>query len=128
MLYAGIFAVLYGLVTALILAANAKWFAGFFTDDPVVIAEFAAYLVIAAWGYAGFGLLITANGALNAVDHSRYALMQSTARVFLVMLPAAWLLRDTWGSNAIYAAELAANLAGGALAGIVVWRILRRNP
>ena len=128
MLYAGIFAVLYGLVTALILAANGEWFASFFTDDPAVIAEFAAYLAIAAWGYAGFGVLIVANGALNAVDRSRYALMQSAVRVFLVMLPFAWLLRGQWGPNAIYAAELAANLAGGSLAAIVVWRILRRNP
>jgi Na+-driven multidrug efflux pump len=128
MLYAGIFAILYGLVTALILAANGKWLAGFFTDDPVVIEEFATYLAIAAWGYAGFGVLIVANGALNAVDQSRFALMQSAARVFLVMLPFAWLLRGQWGPNAIYAAELAANLAGGALAAIIVWRILRRNP
>jgi putative MATE family efflux protein len=128
MLYAGIFAILYGLVTALILAANGKWLADFFTDDPVVIEEFATYLAIAAWGYAGFGVLIVANGALNAVDQSRFALMQSAARVFLVMLPFAWLLRGQWGPNAIYAAELAANLAGGALAAIIVWRILRRNP
>jgi putative MATE family efflux protein len=128
MLYAGIFAVIYGLVTALILAANGEWFAGFFTEDPAVISEFATYLAIAAWGYAGFGLLITANGALNAVDHSRFALMQSAVRVFLVMLPAAWLLRDVWGPDAIYAAELAANIVGGALAAIIVWRILKRNP
>jgi Na+-driven multidrug efflux pump len=128
MLYAGIFAVVYGLATAFILATNGEWFAGFFTDEPAVISEFSTYLAIAAWGYAGFGLLITANGALNAVDHSRFALMQSAARVFLVMLPMAWLLRNSWGPNAIYAAELAANLAGGALAAVIVWRILTRSP
>ena len=50
--------------------------------------EFALYLKIAAWGYAGFGLLIVANGILNAVDKaSLRAHPIRAARVFLVMLP-----------------------------------------
>ena len=93
-----------------------------------MIEQFASYLAIAVWGYAGFGLLITGNGVLNAVDRAPLALLQSAARVFLVMLPFAWLLRDNWGAEAIYAAELVANLAGGALAALIVWRILRDKP
>ncbi len=89
--------------------------------------EFSRYLAISVWGYAGFGLLIVANGALNAVDKAGFALAQSFARVFLVMLPFGWLLRDRWGSEAIYAAELVANLAGGALAVLVVWRVLGKG-
>ena len=53
------------------------------------------------------------------------ALAQSFARVFLVMMPFAWLLRGSWGADAIYAAELVANLAGGALGAFIVWRVLR---
>lgn len=129
MLLAGMFSVIYGLALAIILALFGSWFANFFTQDPSVIAEFTSYLHIAAWGYAGFGLLIVANGALNAVDRASYALMQSFARVFLVMLPVGWVLRAYWGSHAIYAAELAANALGGALATFVVWRVLRhRTP
>ena len=56
-------------------------------DDPAVVAEFDRYLRIAAWGFAGFGLLIVANGALNAVDRASWAMAQSFARVFLIMLP-----------------------------------------
>jgi len=67
-------------------------------------------------------------GALNAVDHARYALVQSFARVFLLMLPFAWFLREAWGADAIYAAELVANLGGGVLAGLIVWRVLRSDP
>ncbi len=127
MLGAGIFAVAWGLGMALVLTAFGDWFAGFFSDDPAVIAEFALYLSIAAWGYAGFGVLITANGALNAVDKATYALIQSVARVFLIMLPFAWLLREEWGSSAIYAAELAANVIGGAIAAGLVWYVLTRK-
>jgi hypothetical protein len=44
------------------------------------------------------------------------------------MLPFGWILRAQWGSSAIYAAELVANLAGGALAAFIVWRVLRDGP
>ena len=123
--YAFGFCMVYGLAIALVLFGFGERFAGLFSDDPAVVAQFDAYLKIAVWGYAGFGLLITANGVLNAVDKASLALLQSFARVFLVMMPFAWLLRGSWGADAIYAAELVANLAGGALGAFIVWRVLR---
>ncbi|MBX7533032.1 MATE family efflux transporter [Qipengyuania sp. 1XM1-15A] len=128
MYWAGLFCVGYGITTALVLFLFGDWFADFFTDDEAVIAQFSRYLEISVWGYAGFGLLITANGALNAVDRAPFALAQSAARVFLVMLPFGWLLRGAWGADAIYGAELVANLAGGALAALVVWWVLKSGP
>lgn len=125
MLWAGIFATGYGLALAVVLFAAGGWFADFFTEDPAVIAAFASYLSIAAWGYAGYGVLIISNGALNGVGRAGTALMQSFARVFLVMLPFAWLMRPSWGAEAIFAAELAANVIGGSVAGFIVWRVLR---
>ena len=119
------FCLTYGLAIAAILYLTGDWFADIFTEDPRVAKEFTNYLAIAVWGFAGFGLLIVANGALNAVDKAGFALAQSFARVFLVMLPFGWLLRPAWGAEAIYAAELVANLAGGALAAFVAWRVLR---
>lgn len=124
---AGLFCVAYGLVTAALLSWGGPWFADFFSDDPQVNAEFSSYLRIAAWGYAGFGVLIVANGALNALGKANHALLQSFMRVFLVMLPLGWLARAYAGPAAIYAAELAANLAGGLLAGFLVWRVMRRQ-
>ena len=126
-LYAGIFCIAYGLVTACVLAFGGWWFADLFTDDPAVMAQFVAYLQIAAWGYAGFGLLIVANGALNAIDKASFALAQSGGRVFLIMLPAAWLLQPQIGANGIYSAELIANLLGGLVAAVIVWKLLGRD-
>lgn len=123
---AGIFCLGYGFVTAALLSWGGRWFADFFSSDPAVIEQFASYLTIAAWGYAGFGVLIVANGALNALDKARFALLQSTTRVFLVMLPLAWLAREYYGVRAIYGAELAANIIGGGIAAWVVWRAMRR--
>ncbi len=128
-LYAFGFCVLWGLGTAVAMVAGGEFLAYLFTEDPEVVDEFSLYLKIAAWGYAGFGLLIVANGILNAVDKATVALTQSALRVFLIMLPFAWLLLASWGSSAIYAAELAANLFGG-LTGVVLvfWILNRRAP
>lgn len=125
-LYAGGFCILYGLIVALGMITFGEWFAYLFTRDPAVIAEFALYLKIAAWGYAGFGLLIVGNGIMNAVDRASLALAQSVARVFLVMLPAAVLLQPQWGSAAIFTGELAANLFGAASAIVLVRWVLAR--
>lgn len=118
---AGLFCVGYGLLIAVVLWATGWWFADIFTDDPEVIANFTSYLSIAAWGYAGYGLLIVGNGALNAIGRASISLTQSFARVFLIMLPFAWVMREQWGAEAVYAAELTANLAGGAIAAFAAW-------
>ncbi|WP_209346868.1 MATE family efflux transporter [Pontixanthobacter sp. CEM42] len=124
MRWAAGFSIVYGMVVAVVLVAASGWFAQIFSDNPAVIEEFSRYLAIAAWGYAGFGLLIVSNGALNSVGKAGWALAQSCFRVFLVMMPIAWLLRPAWGSDAIYTAELAANVIGGTIALVLVLRIL----
>ena len=126
-LYAGIFCIAWGIGIAVAMVAGGEWFADLFTEDPAVIDEFALYLQIAAWGYAGFGLLIVANGILNAVDKAAFALVQSALRVFLVMLPVAWLLDAAWGSSGIYAAELAANIFGGLTGVALIYFVLKRR-
>ncbi len=128
-LYAAGFCVVWGLAVAIGIIAAGESFARLFTDDPAVVAEFAAYLRIAAWGYAGFGLLIVGNGIMNAVDKAGFALGQSIVRVFLVMLPVALVLQPGMGSAAIYTAELAANLFGALSAVVLVRHIfLKREP
>jgi putative MATE family efflux protein len=128
-LWAAGFCVVWGLLVASGMVLAGENFARLFTDDPAVVAEFARYLAIAAWGYAGFGLLIVGNGIMNAVDKAGFALLQSVARVFLVMLPVALLLQPGMGSSAIYTAELAANLFGAASALVLVRHIfIKKTP
>lgn len=119
-LYAAGFCIAWGLLVALAMIAGGATLAQIFTSDPKVIAEFDLYLKIAAWGYAGFGLLIVGNGIMNAVDKAAFALLQSVARVFLVMLPVALVLQPGMGSAGIFTAELAANLFGAVSAVVLV--------
>ncbi|MCX9148661.1 MATE family efflux transporter [Erythrobacter sp. WG] len=127
-MYAGGFCIAWGLLVAVGVMAAGQDFARIFTSDPAVIAEFDLYLRIAAWGYAGFGLLIVGNGIMNAVDRAGFALGQSVARVFLVMLPVALMLRPAMGSAAIYTAELAANLFGALTAAVLIRHIFAHRP
>jgi putative MATE family efflux protein len=128
-LYAAGFCIVWGLGVAIAMVLAGEQFAQLFSDDPAVIAEFARYLSIAAWGYAGFGLLIVGNGIMNAVDKASFALLQSVTRVFLVMLPVALVLRAGMGSSAIYTAELAANVFGAVSAVVLVRYIFaQRTP
>jgi MATE family, multidrug efflux pump len=128
-LYAFGFCLVWGLSLVAVTVPLAAWFAEFFTDEPEIIAQFALYIQIAAWGYAGFGILIVANGILNAIDRASYALSQSAARVFLVMLPFAWVFLASWGSAAVFAAELAANIFGGLTgAALAYWLLARKAP
>ena len=126
-LQAGVFCLLYGLGAAVLIALFRDQIAAFFSEEAAVREEVARYLLISVWGYAGFGLFIMGNGALNAIDRADLALSQSLARVALFMVPAALFLRPLWGSTGIYTAELAANVLGGALAVGSLWWVLVRG-
>lgn len=116
-----VFSLMWGLgVAALLVFFRSDW-AALFTDAGAVKDSFERYILIAAWGYAGFGMFIIGNGALNAIDHAGWALGQSIVRVALFMIPVAVLLRSAWGEDAIYAAELSANVLGGLLAAVALW-------
>lgn len=127
LMQAGLFCVGYGLVVALLMVLAREPLARMFSDDPAIIASFAHYLLIGAWGYAGFGVLIVTNGALNAIDRAGTALILSITRVALIMLPVAALLQPRWGEAGVWAGELSANLGGGLLAVLLVLWLFRRG-
>ena len=124
---AGLFCLGYGLVAAVVLFFARNFFAGLFSEEEAVLSASTDYLAIAVWGYAGFGLMIVVNGALNAIDNAKVAFALSFVRSLLVMVPAAWLLRDMLGDDGVYAGELVANAAGGIAAVAIAWWILWRG-
>ena len=127
MVQSGLFCLVYGLAAAGVLYMGRNWFAAQFGDDPAVAAATARYLAIAVWGYAGYGVLIVATGAFNAVDRAGTALVLTVGRVLLVMVPVALVLRGQLGADAVYGADLAANIAGGLAAAGVALLVFRRG-
>ena len=124
--YSIAFSLAYGLLIATLLVVARDWFGAFFSEDPEVLDALSRYLLIAAWGFAGYGVLVVVNGAFNAIDRAPVALGQSAVRVFLVMVPVAWLAGSGFGSNAIYSAELTANIVGGLGAAALAYYVMRR--
>lgn len=121
------FCLVYGLIIATILVVFRGFFGGLFSEDPEVLSALSRYLLIAAWGFAGYGMLIVANGAFNAIDKAPIALAQSSGRVGLVMVPAASLLGGWLAADAIYVAELLANIIGGVAGVTLCWAITRKT-
>ncbi|WAT19232.1 MATE family efflux transporter [Aurantiacibacter sp. MUD11] len=128
LLQAWLFCIGYGLAAAVILFLARGWFAELFSDEQEVTAAAVEYLAISVWGYAGYGVLIVVNGALNAIDRASNALALSLTRVLLVMVPIAWLARAALGTQAVYLAELLANLLGGLAAAAIAWWVLWKRP
>ncbi|MGB7405077.1 MAG: MATE family efflux transporter [Pacificimonas sp.] len=120
-----LFSVGYGLVIAALLVTFREQAAGLFSDDDAVIQEIGDYLKIAAWGFAGYGVVIVTNGALNAVDRATTAMTVSAIRVLAIMVPAAWIGSRVAAETGIFAAELIANLAGAVISYIVGLKSLR---
>lgn len=117
-----VFSLVWGLAIAALLVLLRSDLAALFADDGAVKDSFERYILIAAWGYAGFGMFIVGNGALNAIDYAGWALAQSIVRVAVFMIPVAWFMRSAWREDAIYAAELSANVLGGLLAvAVALW-------
>ncbi len=119
--------VAYGTMVAVLLVAFRGQLAAVFTDSATAAAGLERYLLLAAWGYGGFGVLIVTNGALNAVGHAMKAMAVSVARVFIVMLPLASAGAAVLGPDAVYASVLAANLFGGIGAFGLGWRFLKQE-
>lgn len=119
------FSIVYGLGIAALLVVFRREAAGIFSDDPAIIEAIGLYLVVAAWGFAGFGILIVTNGALNAVDHADKAFLLSSLRVLAVMVPVAWAGARIADEGGVYGGELAANVVGAALAYWFARRYLR---
>lgn len=105
-------------------AAAAFWLsapavARLFTDEPAVAEEAAAYLRIVTITAAGYGVVVIAAGAYNALGRPMTALGYHLLRTAALYVPAAWLAARLGGPAAVFWAIAAANLAAGLL---VAWR------
>lgn len=118
----------YGAVSAAVLVIFRATVGGVFSESAEVLFELDRFLLVTAWGLAGFGVLIVTNGALNAIDCATTALWVSVGRVFLVMIPAAFMGSAWAGTTGVYAAILAANLLGGVVSFFIGRRGLSAEP
>lgn len=111
------FCLAYGALVALVLFALAEPIAGLLASGAQDAAFAASYLRFVGLSMFGYGMVVTANAAMNARDKAVHSMGLSLARIFVVYLPLAWIGALTFGFAGVVAAAVAANVtaAWGAL-------------
>ncbi|MFX0546044.1 MATE family efflux transporter [Roseovarius sp. S1116L3] len=112
--------VIFGLGVAALLLVSAVPLARIMTSGSEAQVYTATYLRIASWGFMGYGILITANAAMNARDRALWSMSLSGTRIFLLYVPMTWLGVQLGGYGGMIIGALVANLVSGWLSLIAV--------
>ena len=102
----------YGLTLALVLLVFAKPIATLMTGGDGAAPYTARYLRIVGWGFFGYGILVTANAAMNARDRAVWSMVLSVTRIAVVFIPFAWAGVWLLEYTGVLLAALAANVIG----------------
>ena len=94
----------------------APFIADLFSDHPQVVRLIVLYLHLVPIGYGFQGMVMLLASALNGVRASAVSLLINGIRLFVFLLPGAWLGAKLGGEQGIYLGMLLANLAAGLLA------------
>jgi putative MATE family efflux protein len=99
---------------AMIVAAGSL--IGLFSSDPLVLEYGRWYLFVVAPAFGAAGIVMVINAAFNGLGRPGPALVMSTARMFAIMVPLAWLGGRIAGVTGIFAGLAIANLLSAGLA------------
>ncbi len=117
------FCVIFGLLLAVAAGVAAPFITGWYTEDPAIAEITTGYIWLVAWSWGAYGLVMSVNASFNGSGRPLPAVVLSSARVMVVLLPliviGRWLL-GIWG---IFAAIVVSN----ALLGGVAWWWLGRH-
>ncbi|MFT7533467.1 MAG: Na+-driven multidrug efflux pump, partial [Gammaproteobacteria bacterium] len=115
----GRFCVLFGLALALVIYFSAGYIMALFSNDPAVIEFGELYLITVTLGFGAAGIVMNVNASFNGLGRPLPGVVVSTARIFVFMIPAAWIGGELMGLQGIFAGVLVANLLAATLA--YVW-------
>jgi len=93
-----------------------------FSQDPIVIEKVGHYLMLMPIGYAGMGIVLCANAALNALQHTGVSMMLNLVRLSAFYVPLAWLGGQFYGFEGLLLGASIGNL----IAGLIVWGLIRQ--
>lgn len=110
------FALLFQLAVYALTWLLAPFIADLFSDHPQVVHLIVLYLHLVPIGYGFQGMVMLLASALNGVRASSISFLFNGLRLFVFLLPGAWLGAKLGGEQGIYLGILLANLAAGTLA------------
>ncbi|MBJ3763071.1 MATE family efflux transporter [Maribius pontilimi] len=106
----------YGAVLGATLLIFGETFAGFIASGPEDTAFATTYLRIVGFSLFGYGVLVTANAAMNARSKATFSMGLSLGRIFLLYIPLAWALVALMGFTGIAIAAATANVVAACAA------------
>ena len=118
------FCVAYTLGAAVILWLAARPLVAIFDSNPEVISTATLYLLIVPFSLTGFGVMLTAVAAFNALARPMPAMALTFVKLFLVYIPLAWLLGRYFGLTGIFGANAIAHFAFGVVGFVMLRRML----
>lgn len=116
------FILVWQLLVWLLLWLSSPLFAQIFSQDPVVIEKIGHYLMLMPVGYAGMGIVLCANAALNALQRTGISMTLNLIRLTAFYVPLAWLGSEYYGFEGL----LVGASLGNFIAGIFVWGLIKR--
>ncbi len=124
-----LFALGWGLLVLCLLSLLARPIAGLFNDDAMVVDSTVLYLRIVPFGYGLVGVLMLCNTTLNVIERPLHAAGLTLLQMFGLYVPLAVLGAHFLGLKGVFGAALVANGVTGAVAFLVLERVLgRRSP
>ncbi|MFW5816547.1 MAG: MATE family efflux transporter, partial [Wenzhouxiangella sp.] len=116
----------WALVLALFFWAFGQPIAALFSAEPSVTEQAARYLWIVPISLWGYGFVIIAAGAFNALGKPLIALGYSLTRTAVFYVPLVWIASRLDGSATVYAAIAVANVLAGILVAVDSLHRVRR--
>jgi putative MATE family efflux protein len=115
-----------------LLVAIPLWFFGaeiasLFSDDEKIPGEAAVYLRIVPFSLFGYGMVICAAAAFNAIDEAKRALGFNVIRSLILFLPLTWFGSMLFDAKGVYGGIAAGNVIAGVLTGWYALFWLRRH-
>ncbi len=107
---------LFGLISAVVLAVFGRNFAEIFSDESSVIDTVYNYLLIVPVSYGAYGVLMLVIAAFNGVSKPFPAIIISSTRMIFVLFPLTWILHQILGLYGVFIAIGFANILSGVIA------------
>lgn len=118
------FALAWGALAAVVLAALASTLGGLFNEDPRVVETIAFYLVTVPISYGLLGSALVANSIFNAVNKPMWSAFLVVVRLLVLAVPLAVLGSYLFGLRGLFAGICVGNTVVGLLAAGLVRRFL----
>ena len=110
------FCLLSGIGMAVFLLCFSDFLPSLFSKNPTVTETATLFLLIAPISYGAYGIVMAMNASFNGMGKPGPAVVISVARMIVIYLPLAYLLRYFYGISGIFMAYAIANIFSAVIA------------